>query len=155
MQLLVASPRINHTEHDLWRHSVILTFETQSGHMGFIMNQAVANIDHDNISSLYGVGQLPVNRVYCGGPVLTQRCTILHTPEYSVSGTKRVGESAAITFNTSIVEDIVSGRAGILSVAQGSTGSRNCTDRRLAHCACHTLDMGQLQTQRQTVAQSL
>ena len=110
MQLLVASPRINHTEHDLWRHSVICTFETQTGHMGFIMNQAVANIDHDNISSLYGVGRLPVNRVYCGGPVLTQRCTIMHTPEYSVSGTKRVGESAAITFNDRIVEDIVQGR---------------------------------------------
>jgi len=34
----------------------------------------------------------------------------MHTPEYSVSGTKQVGESAAITFNDRIVEDIVQGR---------------------------------------------
>ena len=110
MQLLVASPRINHTEHDLWRHSVILTFETQTGHMGFIMNQRVANIDHNNISTLYGVGQLPVRSVYCGGPVLTQRCTILHTPEYCTEGTKQLSTTAAITFNDRVVEDIVEGR---------------------------------------------
>ena len=110
MQLLVASPQINHSEHDLWRHSVILTFETQTGHMGFIMNQRVANIDHNNISTLYGVGQLPVRSVYCGGPVLTQRCTILHTPEYCTESTKQLSTTAAITFNDRVVEDIVEGR---------------------------------------------
>ena len=107
--LIVSTARTNSTQHDLWRFAVILTFETERGSMGFIMNQSVANISHRDISQLYGVGTLPTSRIWCGGPTMTERCTVLHSPDYANTDTKTIGDHAAITFNTQIIQDINQG----------------------------------------------
>jgi putative AlgH/UPF0301 family transcriptional regulator len=107
--LIVATQRTNATQHDLWRFAVILPFEVETGTMGFIMNQSVANIDHRQVSLLYNVGTLPRSRVWCGGPQLTERCTVLHSSDYSNPDTTTISDHAAITFNTQIIQDINQG----------------------------------------------
>lgn len=107
--LIVSTQRTNATQHDLWRYAVILPFETETGTMGFIMNQSVANIDHRHVSQLYKVGTLPRSRIWCGGPQMTERCTVLHSPDYTNADTRRITDHAAITFNTEIIKDINQG----------------------------------------------
>ena len=109
-QLIVATQRTNETQHDLWRFAVILPFETERGSMGFIMNQSVANIGHRDISQLYQVGTMPNSRIWCGGPTMTERCTVLHSLDYANTDTKTITDHAAITFNTQIIRDINQGR---------------------------------------------
>ena len=109
-RLIVATQRTNSTQHDLWRYAVILPFDTERSTMGFIMNQSVANIGHRQISQMYGVGSLPRTRIWCGGPAMTERCTVLHSPDYVNSDTRTISDHAAITFNTKIIRDINQGR---------------------------------------------
>ena len=67
--LLLATQLTNTTLHDIWRTAVIHISEQTEGTLGFIMNQPVANIDHNQISKIYGVGSLPQSKVWCGGPM--------------------------------------------------------------------------------------
>lgn len=108
--LIVSTARTNQTQHDLWRFAVILPFEVESGTMGFVMNQSVANVGHREISQLYRVGTLPQSRIWCGGPTMTERCTVLHSTDYANADTKPITDHAAITFNTQIIRDINQGR---------------------------------------------
>ena len=108
--LIVATHRTNSTQHDLWRYAVILPFETETATMGFIMNQSVANVGHRDVSSLYKVGTMPRSKIWCGGPMMTERCTVLHTPEYHNPDTRTITQHAAITFNSQIIKDINQGR---------------------------------------------
>ena len=107
--LIVATHRTNRTQHDLWRYAVIMPFETETTTMGFIMNQSVANVGHQDVSHRYGVGTLPRARIWCGGPQLTERCTVLHTSEYHNADTRPISDHAAITWNTEIIRDIREG----------------------------------------------
>ena len=109
-ELLIATNLTNNTQHDLWRFAVIHAFDHEMGSMGFIMNQPVANLDHKRISELYSVGSLPRTRIFCGGPILTDRCTIVHTPEYRTADTRVLTDQLAITFSKKIVQDINQGK---------------------------------------------
>ena len=109
-ELLLATNLTNHTQHDLWKYAVIHAFDHEMGSMGFIMNQPVANFDHKHITQMYGVGSLPRTRIFCGGPILTDRCTIAHTPEYRTADTRVLTDQLAITFSRDIVQDINQGR---------------------------------------------
>ena len=108
--LIVATQRTNRTQHDLWRYAVILTFDTGDSTMGFIMNQSVANVGHRDVTAMYGVGTMPRTRIWCGGPQLTERCTVLHSPEYCNRDTRPITQHSAITWNTEIIRDINEGR---------------------------------------------
>ena len=108
--LIISTAKTNLSQHDLWRFAVIMTWDNDHGTMGFVMNQPVANIQHSDISRMYGVGSLPNTRIWCGGPQLTDRCTVLHSPEYSCSDTSHITAHAAITFNKQIIRDINQGR---------------------------------------------
>jgi len=108
--LILATQHTNTTSHDVWRSSVIHISEQSDATLGFIMNQSVVNIDHKAISRIYGVGTLPRSRVWCGGPVMTDRCTVMHSRDYRNADTRALSDHAAITFNQGIVEDINRGR---------------------------------------------
>lgn len=108
--ILVATHRTNQTQHDIWRYAVIIPFETETSTMGFIMNQSVANLNHRDVSQIYKVGTLPQSRIWCGGPQMTERCTVLHSPEYRNADTRTITDAAAITFNSQIIKDINLGR---------------------------------------------
>lgn len=110
IDLVLASHLTNTQSHDIWRGAVIHLADHSDSTLGFIMNQPVSNIDHKQISQIYGVGTLPRSRVWCGGPVMTDRCTVIHSPDYRHADTRNLSDHAAITFNQKIVEDIHRGR---------------------------------------------
>ena len=109
-ELMVATNRTNLTQHDLWRCAVILTFEVESGTMGFILNQPVSNITPHQLTGMYRVGEMPVSRIWCGGPQMTERCTVLHSPDYANADTRPITQQASITFNREIIRDIREGQ---------------------------------------------
>ena len=108
--LLLATQLTNTTLHEIWRTSVIHISEQAEGTLGFIMNQPVANIDNNQISKIYGVGSLPQSKVWCGGPVMTDRCTVIHSTDYTHKDTRKMSDYAALTFNEQIIEDIHRGK---------------------------------------------
>lgn len=104
---------MNEFHHEIWKWSVVTVGNERcnTSNMGFILNQSVANIDHKQISQIYGLSHtLPRVSIYCGGPVHTDRCTVLHSLEYSTASTKPFNDNCAITFDNQIVQDIVTGR---------------------------------------------
>lgn len=111
MQDLVLATNItNQSAHDIWKGAVIHISEQPDATLGFIMNQSIANVDHRQISKIYGVGTLPRSRIWCGGPVMTDRCTVMHSRDYRNADTRDLSDWACITFNQGIVEDIHRGR---------------------------------------------
>jgi putative AlgH/UPF0301 family transcriptional regulator len=101
-----------HTQ-DLWRYAVVTVGSQEhfTHNRGFILNQAVLNIDHKQITQIYGLEHtLPHVPVYCGGPIHTDRCTVLHTPEYRIAKTKQFNSECCITWDNDIIRDIVQGR---------------------------------------------
>ena len=108
-ELLISTHRTNLTQHELWRCSVIMPWHTDHGVMGFVMNQPVANITHRTITQNYDVGTVPHTRIFCGGPQQTNRCTVLHSRDWSHQDTRIINDHCAITFNGAIMEAIRKG----------------------------------------------
>ena len=78
--------------------------------MGFIMNQQVLNVGHKQINEIYNLKQaLPKCPVYCGGPVMTDRCTQIHSNDYKNTDTRLFNPHCSLTFNDAIIEDINKG----------------------------------------------
>lgn len=110
--LLLASSLLNHTQQEIWRYAVVTTGEhTVDTHdMGFIMNQQVLNVGHKQINEIYNLKQaLPKCPVYCGGPVMTDRCTLIHSNDYKNTDTRLFNPHCSLTFNDAIIEDINKG----------------------------------------------
>ena len=103
---------MNQSHHEIWRWSVI-TVGDQSTHthnMGFVLNQNVINVDHRDISKIYNIDHtLPRCPIYCGGPVMTDRCTVLHSKDYTNTDTKSFNDHCNITFNNQIIQHIAQG----------------------------------------------
>ena len=110
--LLLASSLLNHTQQEIWRYAVVTTgVHTVDTHdMGFIMNQQVLNVGHKQINEIYNLKQaLPKCPVYCGGPVMTDRCTLIHSNDYKNTDTRLFNPHCSLTFNDAIIEDINKG----------------------------------------------
>jgi len=104
---------MNELSQDLWRYAVVTVGDQSYGteNMGFLLNQSVLNIDHKQITQIYKLDHtLPRAMVYCGGPLHTDRCTVLHSPEYQTGKTKPFNRYTSITFDNQIVNDIVRGK---------------------------------------------
>lgn len=109
--ILVASPNMNKNSNDLWRYSVVVTATQTDRTLGFIMNQPVLNIDYKQITTIYGLKHtLPRCTVYCGGPLHTEKVTIIHSPDWRHASTQQFTRESCITFNDDIVTAIVQGR---------------------------------------------
>lgn len=109
--IILSLNKVNQDQHEIWRYSVICYCDTAQFTMGFVMNQRVVNIRHEQIHTIYGLDHaLPKCPVYCGGPINTEKCTILHSNDYQLPDTEEFGDHCAITFNNRIVQDITAGR---------------------------------------------
>lgn len=109
--ILIASPTMNKTTNDIWRYSVITTSLQTDRTLGFIMNQSVLNIDYKQISKIYGLQHiLPRCTVYCGGPIHTEKATIIHSPDWRNNRTQIFNKQSCLTFDDHIVRDISLGK---------------------------------------------
>jgi len=111
--LLLSSTFLNSGVHDIWRYSVINMSNHEETHtIGFMMNQQVLNFKMDIIPSMYEItAPMPKKPcpIYCGGPVSTDKITIIHSPEYYNSKTSKVNQFSSVTFNNQIFQDIHDG----------------------------------------------
>ena len=111
--IITSSHAMNQHHSEIWKYAVItigdIKYDTEN--IGFVLNQAVANINHNQISQLYDLKHtLPKCQIYCGGPVATDKCTFLHSTEYSNSNTQHFNNQCSISFNDQIVADINAGK---------------------------------------------
>lgn len=107
--LLLSSSQLNAGMHDIWRYSVINMSNHENSHtVGFIMNQLVLNFKPSSITKLYGVkSNLPDNTpIYCGGPVSTDKITVIHSNEYKTKNTTPINEISSLTFDDQVFKDI-------------------------------------------------
>ena len=106
--ILLSSQTVNAHNFNIWHNAVIMLGSDPGHTVGFIMNQPVMNIDHKQISQIYGIeNNLPRQSIYCGGPVSMEKITILHSLDYEIKGTSQINENCAITFNEQIAKDIL------------------------------------------------
>lgn len=109
--IILAKRQTDKNVPELWRDAVVQTFDTHPNTLGFIMNQRVSNYSSTDISRMYGLEHtLPRSPVYCGGPVQTEKCTILHSTDYANSNTHQLNQHCAITFNNDICSAINQGK---------------------------------------------
>lgn len=111
--LILSSSNLNAGIHDIWRYAVINMSNYEDSHrVGFMMNQLVLNFKTTSIPKLYGIdAPMPQNvPVYCGGPVSTDKITIIHSPDYKTSGTSEVNDFSCVTFDEKIFKDIEQGK---------------------------------------------
>lgn len=107
--LLLSSSQLNAGMHDIWRYSVINMSNHEDSHtVGFIMNQLVINFKASSISKLYGVKAIlpDTTPIYCGGPVSTDKMTIIHSNDYKNKNTTEINDISNITFDDKIFQDI-------------------------------------------------
>lgn len=113
-ELILSGKNVNANNFNLWQHSVIMLGNQIDSTIGFIMNQQVMNIDYSQISRIYGIKTpLPQQPVYCGGPMATEKVTIIHSLDYMISGSNQMNDYCAITFNEQIAEDIARGKGPV------------------------------------------
>ena len=111
--LILSSNHLNAGIHDIWRYAVINMSNHEDTHrVGFMMNQLVLNFRPDSIGKIYGIkAPIPTNiPVYCGGPVSTDKITIIHSKDYSNSNTSDVNDLSSVTFDDQIFIDIAEGK---------------------------------------------
>lgn len=98
---------------EIWRYAVITVGDIKydTDHLGFVLNQSVANITYQQISQLYDLkNTMPKCQVYCGGPIATDKCTVLHSNDYANNNTQKFNDHCSITFNDQIARDICAGK---------------------------------------------
>lgn len=110
-QFLVAVP---HMEDPRFQHSVIyMCSHDGDGAIGLIVNKLIEHMPFAdllrqlNVAGHWNDQQI---RVHFGGPVEPGRGFVLHSPEYAVEGTKKVGGGMALTGTTEILRDMALGQ---------------------------------------------
>ena len=75
-----------------------------------MVTTGVHTVDTHDINEIYNLKQaLPKCPVYCGGPVMTDRCTLIHSNDYKNTDTRLFNPHCSLTFNDTIIEDINKG----------------------------------------------
>ena len=109
--LLLSSAQMNSNSNEIWKYSVIIAVPQSDRTLGFVMNQPVMNIDHKQITQIYGLKHtLPKCTVYCGGPVHTEKATIIHSPDWRNVNTQKFSAECYLTFDDNIIRDIAGGK---------------------------------------------
>jgi len=110
-QLLVAVP---HMEDPRFQHSVIyMCSHDRDGAVGLIVNKLIERMPFSELLRQLNVpGEWKDQhiRVHFGGPVEPGRGFVLHSPDYAVDGTKKVGGGMALTGTTEILRDMALGK---------------------------------------------
>lgn len=127
-QLLVAVPNM---EDPRFQHSVIyMCSHDRDGAVGLIVNKLIEHMPFaDLLRQLKVAGEYKDKhiRVHFGGPVEPGRGFVLHSPEYAVEGTKKVGGGMALTGTTEILRDIALGQGpqqSLLALGYAGWGPR-------------------------------
>lgn len=108
-QLLLATPSME----GFFENAVIyICAHNASGAMGLVLNRVLDHIDCQDILQQLNIDSsivVSAPQVYLGGPVETGKGFILHTSEYRQKETISFRNGLALTSNTEILKDVVTG----------------------------------------------
>jgi putative transcriptional regulator len=109
-QLLVATPDLHDPNFD---HAVIyLVHHDANGAMGLVVNDPIRDVPLATVFEQAGLdpagvaGTIPL---HAGGPVQRARVFVLHTDDYAIPDTLRVGGGLAVTSHIDILRAVAAG----------------------------------------------
>ncbi len=110
-QIIISMP---HMQDPYFGQSVVFICEhNEDGALGFIVNKPfetpeLKELFEDFFPEEDDILKL-VPEVYFGGPVLVERGIVLHSSEYEVKSTIKIGDEFSLTSNKDIIQDIAEG----------------------------------------------
>jgi putative transcriptional regulator len=126
-RLLVATPSLN--DPNFARTVVYLVHHDSDGAMGLVINRVLAtgplSVLLDGFDIDPDAGASAEIRVFAGGPVEQAEPFILHSTDYSASGTMPVDDQVALTRSLDVLRDIAKGqgpRHSILALGYAGWG---------------------------------
>jgi putative transcriptional regulator len=125
-QLLVAMPQMRDPR--FARSVIYMCAHSADGAMGLVVNRRVGSITFDDLLKQLNIGPNKRNdeiRVHFGGPVEQGRGFVLHSSDYSQSGTLRVDDEVALTATLDILKEMASGggpRRSLLALGYAGWG---------------------------------
>ncbi|MDD9910689.1 MAG: YqgE/AlgH family protein [Ahrensia sp.] len=115
-QFLLAMPGMSDPR--FARSAILMISHGSTGAMGFILNQPVESPSFDEIlkeiglteeaAMAYNLAQMP--QVFRGGPVEQGRGFVLHSLDFGLEATARIGDIAALTATQEVLRAIAKGR---------------------------------------------
>jgi len=109
-QLLVATPELRDPHFD--RTVIYLLRHDAEGAMGVVVNRPIGEVPLASLlrgSGLDAAGATGTVWLHEGGPVEPTRVLVLHTDDYAASGTTRLGEGLAFTWQVEILRALAAG----------------------------------------------
>jgi len=125
-QLLVAMPQMRDPR--FARSVIYMCAHSADGAMGLVVNRRVGSITFDDLLKQLNIGPNKRNdeiRVHFGGPVEQGRGFVLHSSDYSQSGTLRVDDEVALTATLDILKEMAAGggpRRSLLALGYAGWG---------------------------------
>jgi putative transcriptional regulator len=109
-QLLVATPDLHDPNFD---HAVIyLVHHDANGAMGLVVNDPIRDVPLATVfeqAGLDSAGVAGTIHLHAGGPVQRTRFFVLHTADYAIADTLRLGNGFAVTSHIDILRAVVAG----------------------------------------------
>jgi putative transcriptional regulator len=109
-QLLVATPDLHDPNFD---HAVIyMVRHDANGAMGLVVNDPIRDVPLATVFEQAGLdpaGIAGTIHLHAGGPVQRTRFVVLHTDDYAIADTLRVGDGLAVTSHIDILRAVAAG----------------------------------------------
>ena len=109
---LVAMASLNDS---IFERSIIyICTHDENGAMGMVVNRPLESISFTDIADSMGVKPLIDKRaptIYNGGPVEKNRGFVIHTPDYKLKSSLKIGPEIALSATADIVNDIAEGKS--------------------------------------------
>ena len=109
-QLLIAMPSMGDPRFE--RTVIYMCAHSPAGTMGLVLNRLLDNITFPDLLEQLGIeapGTIHEIKVHFGGPVETSRGFVLHTADYSQSGTMNVNDNIGLTASIDVLRSIATG----------------------------------------------
>ena len=106
---LIAMPHM--ADYVFGKSLVYICEHDSKGAMGIIINKPIPSASVEEILNKTQLSRInPYPEIYFGGPIGMNQGFFLHSSDYKTSGTHSVSKKLAITSNTRIVDDIITGQ---------------------------------------------
>src|SRR5262244_1883530 len=125
-QLLVAMPQMRDPR--FARSVIYMCAHSADGAMGLVVNRRVGSITFNDLLQQLNIGPNKRHdeiRVHFGGPVEQGRGFVLHSSDYTQSGTLRVDDHVALTATLDILKEMAAGggpRKSLLALGYAGWG---------------------------------
>ena len=104
-----------------FEHAVVLVVAAdETGTMGLVVNRPYGKVPVSALLAKLGLGATTASgtmELYAGGPMQPAITMVVHSAEFGMAGTQRLGQGIAVTSNPAILKAIAEGRGPTRSIA--------------------------------------